>query len=177
MKQHSFAMLAALGICASLNGCASPAKPSTMVPQTVHVQKRSAHSVSVVTSGGQATNPLWTSQVSNKGFATALQDAIEKHGVFSRVIRSGDADYKLDVRLVRLQQPAVGFNLRVGSEVAWKLINTHSGQAVWEETIIRPYTASMGEALVAMVRLRKANEGSIRENIKAGLERISTLPL
>ena len=53
----------------------------------------------------------------------------------------------------------------------------HRGKLVWEDQTNRPFTATVGDAFAGTVRLKLANEGAIRENIKAGLERIATLTL
>ena len=148
-----------------------------MVPTDLSVGKKFNKSVSIAVTGGQKTNPLWTSQVANEDFASALQLSIEKHGLFSRVVRSGGADYQLDVRLIRLRQPMVGFNMTVQAEVEWRIKQIASGRPVWSGQTNRPYTATVGDAFVGVTRLKLANEGAIRENIKAGLQQIAALPL
>ncbi len=174
IKPYSVFLLFA---CASLVSCVSPAQPEAMIPESVALQHKFHQSVSTVVSGGQSTNPLWTSQVANEDFQTALQDSIEKHGLFSQVLRSNGGDYVLDVRLVRLGQPIIGLNMTVTADVEWRLNRGSSGSRVWEERIVRKYTATVGQAFAGVKRLRLANEGAIRENIKAALEKISRLSL
>ncbi len=176
LLQSASLRLTLLSLCAALAGCVSGADPTAMVPESVRLARKSSRSVSVAVTGGQKTNPLWTSQVSNEDFATALQTSIEKYGLFSSVIRGGGGHYLLDVRLVRLQQPMLGFNMTVQAEVEWRL-KDGSGRVVWTETTNRPYTATVGDAFVGATRLKLANEGAIRENIKTGLERMSTVSL
>ncbi len=176
MKIH--ARFLALSIaCASLAGCVSPADRQAMIPGTVNLHRKIPKTVAVAVTGGQKTNPLWTSQVSNEDFAAALQASIEKHGLFSRVLRSGDTEYRLDARLVRLRQPALGFNMTVQAEVEWRLTETRTGRGLWTETTNNSYTATVGQAFVGVTRLKLANEGAIRENIKTALERISALSI
>ena len=117
------------------------------------------------------------SAVSNQDFAAALQSTIEQDQVFSRVIRSGNADYRLDVRLIELHRPMFGFNMTVTADVSWRVREVQSDRIVWQKNIKRPYTAAVSEAFVGITRLRLANEGAIRESIKAGLEEISRLSL
>lgn len=163
--------------CAGLSGCASSADSRAMVPGNVVIGKKFNKTVSVAVTGGQKTNPLWASQVANEDFAAALQTTIEQHGLFSRVLRSGGGDYRLDVRLIQLRQPMMGFNMTVQAEVEWRLHQTSSDKLVWETHTNRSYTATVGDAFVGIVRLRLANEGAIRENIKSGLEGIANLSL
>lgn len=162
-----------LAASALLAGCATPSDPMAMVPATAQIQKTHHGCVSIAVSGGRGTNPLWTSQVSDKDFATALQTSLERHRVFSRVIQAGDGDYRLEVALVRMKQPLAGFDMTVTADTQWKLTSTRSGKVVWQETLSRAHTATVGDAFVGITRLKMANEGAIRESIKAGIERIS----
>lgn len=164
--------------CASLFSCASPSDPASMVPANVSTGKKFNKSVAVAVTGGQKTNPMWTSQVSNEDFASALQQSIEKNGPFSRVIRSTDGgDYQLDVRLIQLRQPMIGIDMTVQAEIEWRLKQGSSGKLIWERKTNKSYTATMGDSMVGITRLRMANEGAIRESIKEGLQQISRLSL
>lgn len=148
-----------------------------MVPADFSLGKQFNKSVGIAVTGGQKTNPLWMSMVSNEDFADALQKTIEQHGLFSRVLRSGGADYQLDVRLVQLRQPMFGFNMTVQGEIEWRLRQVSTGKVVWEKHTNKSYTATVGQAFAGVTRVRVANEGAIRENIKAALEQIAALSL
>jgi hypothetical protein len=158
-------------------GCATPADPAAMVPQNANVRKTHPQSVSVAVSGGRSTNPMWTSQVSDESFKTALESSLTKYRSFSRVLGGAGGEYRLDVALLKLKQPLAGFNMTVTAEIAWTLTAVRSGQVVWRETTNTPYTATMGDAFAGVKRLGLANEGAIRESIKRGLERISQLSI
>ncbi len=164
--------------CASLYSCASPSDTAAMVPDSLSSGRKHNKSVAVVVTGGQKTNPLWTSQVSNEDFASALQQTIEKNGPFSKVIRSGSGEqYQLDVRLIQLRQPMIGINMTVQADIEWRLKQASSGKVVWERRTNKSYTATMGDSVVGVTRLRMANEGAIRESIKDGLGQIAGLSL
>jgi hypothetical protein len=147
-----------------------------MVPSNASVRRTFNRSVRVSVAGGRETNPMWTSQVSSEDFRRALETSLQRHRVFSRVIRNAGADYQLSVTLVRLKQPFAGFDMTVAAEVMWRL-TSNSGRVVWQQTTNQSYKATVGDALVGVNRLRLANEGTIRENIKLGIERISELSL
>ncbi|MGL4401851.1 MAG: hypothetical protein ACRCXD_18470 [Luteolibacter sp.] len=157
----------------TLHSCASPSNPSAMVPTHLSTGKKFNKSVAVAVTGGQATNPLWTSQVSNEDFAEALKQAIEKNGPFSQVIRSGSGTYQLDVRLIQLRQPMVGINMTVQAEIEWRLKQSSTGKVIWQRVTNKSHTATMGDSVAGVTRLKMANEGAIRENIKEGLEQIA----
>lgn len=147
------------------------------MPTDLSLGKKTNHSVSVGVTGGQKTNPLWTSQVANEDFKAALETTIRRSGLFSQVLEGGSGQYQLDVRLVQLRQPMMGFNMTVEAQTDWRLRETSSGRVIWEEHVNKAFTATVGDAFAGVKRLRLANEGAIRENIKAGLGRIAALPL
>lgn len=142
-----------------------PSPPATEAPQSI------VHAIEVgLISGGQPTNPLWTSQVGNEDFRAALEQALEQAQLASLVGES--PRYRLDADLVGLEQPALGFDLTVTATVNYELTALAGGES-YRTTIARPYTASMGDSLYAPARLRKANEGAIRENIGAYIAELS----
>ena len=70
----------------------------------------------------------------------------------------------LTATLVDLKQPLVGTSLTVTSIVRYAMKNA-SGQSVFDQTITASYTAAFSDSLLAVERLRLANEGSARANI------------
>ena len=116
-------------------------------------------------SGGKETNPLWTAQVSSEAFKTALEQSLALAGYMG----TGGPAMQVQANLVNLHQPLAGFDLSVTSQVRYTV--TREGRPVFDETVSATGTASMGEAFMAVERLRIANEKSIRENIKAFLTR------
>ena len=159
----------------ALASCASPANPTAMVPRDASVRKKHSATVKVAVAGGHNTNPLWTSQVSNDDFKQALETSLTQYGVFSRVIQDSGANYRLDVSLIRLKQPMVGFDMTVTAEVSWKLTDARSGRVLWQQTTTSPYTAKVGDEFLGVRRLQLANEGAIRQSIKTGIEHIAAL--
>jgi hypothetical protein len=59
----------------------------------------------------------------------------------------------------------------------WKLTHIATRKIVYQDDISKSYTATVGDAFVAIKRLRLAEEGAARENITEGLNRISRLNL
>ena len=167
--------LTLIAAAALTTGCATASKPNDMVatPTLVH---RNSGSVSVEVSGGRATNPMWTSQISNDAFAQALRDSIQKSGLFSTVTDSG-ANYKLSAFLGKVDQPLFGFSMTVKMEVTYTLIDAGSGKTLWQKDIASQYTAHPSDAFAGVTRLRLANEGAARANIQQALAQLSTLSL
>ena len=56
--------------------------------------------------------------------------------------------------------------MTVTATVRYTLVSDADQAVKWDQTLVTPYTAKLGEALVGSERLRLANEGAMRENIK-----------
>ncbi len=158
----------ALALLLPLAACASGASPGAMtVPLSAEtmIADGSALRQSIATGtvgGGQDTNPLWTSQVSNEAFATALRQSLGTHAMLA----IGSERYRLDATLGGLRQPMAGFSMEVTSTVSYRLTALATGSVVFERTIEAAYTAPFNAAFSGVERLRLANEGSVKENIR-----------
>lgn len=117
-------------------------------------------------SGGRSTNPLWTSKVGNPEFQEALQQSLSAQGLLGQ----GQTRYRLDAMLMQLTQPLVGFDLTVSSTIRYVVIDTRTNQTSFDQTVTAAFTAGVGDAVLAVERLRLANEGSIKTNISKFLD-------
>jgi hypothetical protein len=152
-----------------LAGCATPARMEQMTtaPQagaaaSVPEALRQNIAIKDVT-GGQETNPMWTSQVSSAEFEKALESSLRTANLLEPNRQGGR--YALSVYLDKLDQPFIGFNMTVTATVTYTLIERSTGKTTWEKKLVTPYTASFGDALLGVERLRLANEGAVRTNI------------
>ena len=170
-------LMLAAGLLAGLAACASNADPGAMAvapdaaattaAQPFPAKFQHAMCVRNVT-GGSETNPMWTSQVNDAGFKTALDSSLNSAGLSAG---SAACAYPIDANLLGLSQPIAGFNMTVTSHVNYKVFDS-SGQPVVLATIDAPYTAKMGDAFMGTKRLQLANEGSIRESIKQFFDKL-----
>lgn len=160
-----------------LSGCASPAATKAMVPGDIPTVQRYPYTVSVRPQGGSETGAMDSSNISNDDFAKAIEESIIKSGLFTQVIHAKGSDYTLSVTIINMSKPLFGASFTVSMETAWSLVNTVSQDVVMRESIKSSYTATMGESLVGVTRLRLAVEGAARENIRLGLIAISKLRL
>lgn len=148
--------------------CASGATPGAMtVPlseQTlVAPTSRLRQTVQVGTvGGGRETNPLWTSQVADADFATALRQSLSTHAMLA----INNQAFRVDATITGLDQPLAGFDMEVRSRVRYRVTNVASGTVVFEREIPAAFTANFSSSFYAVERLRLANEGAIRENIR-----------
>jgi len=160
-------------VCLVFAGCASPARPTNMVPTDLDVGVRHNRTVSTTVTGGEITSPLGQSKISNEGFQEALEQAITETGVFEAVVRVGGEDYRLEVVITNLGQPTAGFSMSVTLTTYWKLTKRGRPEPVWQDFVSTTYVARFGEDVVGVTRLQKANEGAARENIKEGIRRLA----
>ena len=167
-------------VCLGLAACAAPSRPDHMavafgegeVPFDGSPLRGEVEIEEV--GGGQETNPLWTSEVGNAEFREALLMSLQNAGLAA----VGDGRFELTAILIDLGQPLFGASLTVTSTVDYEIEDQLTGETVFEEVITTPYTAAFGDSLLAVERLRLANEGSIRANIEEFLVRLgaATVP-
>ena len=167
-------LLLAASALFALNACATAAKPEAMVaappaaaakpfPQPL----QHAMCVRDVT-GGEKTNPLWVSKVDDAGFKIALNTSLDGAGLTAPAT---GCSFPVDVNLLGLSQPFAGFDMTVTAHVNYKVYDA-AGQPLLLATIDSPYTAKFSDSLVAVERLRLANEGSIRMSIGQFFDRL-----
>lgn len=171
-------LLSVLAVSA-LAACAQPARVSQMAVQNVlapvvasNPDMLGSMSVAEVT-GGSATNPIWLSKVDNPQFKEALESSLEFNGLLAR--SAGQSRFQVTATLLELQQPLIGFSLTVTPRVAYRVVETNGGREVMNEELVTPYTADFSSSLIAVERLRLANEGAIRESIKRFLTRFGEI--
>jgi len=162
-------LIAVIGLTALLGACASPARMNAMIPErtaetTISENSPLLSSIELgAVSGGESTNPLWTSEVGNPEFQAALRNALANHALLAKI----NPKYELTAHLLNVDQPVIGTSFTVTSSVRYEIIDKKSRKHIINETIQTPYTASFSDAFIAVERLRLANEGAIRENIAA----------
>lgn len=167
---------ALLILLALLAACASPAEPDKMVvtvPQAGFPPALAGAMCVRSVAGGEETNPLWVSKVSDKDFRDALGRSMTAAGL---IAPDGGCRYPVDVNLLGLAQPAFGINLEVTSHVNYKVF-TPTGQPLLLETVTASYTAGFSDSPIAIIRLRLANEGAIRTSITRFLEKLQAVAL
>ena len=171
MKIVKLAML--MAVVAYLSGCASGAMTENMTysgPAKSYESVLGKNLDVTEVSGGEETNPAWTSEISNDAFGDAVRQSLANQGLFAE-----NGRYQLEVIMVEVDQPMFGLNFEVTTHVRYILTDRESGNVVLNETVVAPYTATVGDAFVAIKRLRLANEGSGRKNIEGLLDLLASL--
>lgn len=170
------------GIClllismAYITGCASASRPEAMAVDDFQAPSPIAKSVTVTVSGGEDTSSMGKSQIADADFATAIKKSLADTQVFEQVL-DADGEYLLNVMIVSMDQPSFGLNFTVKMETAWRLVDQQTEKAVWEKVIKSEHTATTSDAFAGVERLRLANEGAAKNNIKEALKELGALSL
>ena len=158
-----------------LFGCASGAKMENMVYTSGKLnfanQLENNVDVSSVT-GGKKTNPAWKSEIDNESFLGALEKSLLAQGLLSQ-----NGRYSLEAKIIKVDQPWFGFDIKVVTQVQYLLKDTATNSVVFNESVFAPYTATIGDAYFGIKRLRLANEGAGKKNIEALLNKLSELKI
>ena len=164
-----------LFICAYLSACASGAKMENMVflgDQKEYSGELQENLGLGDVSGGKKTNPAWTSEIDNQSFSGAVKQSLRSQGLYA-----DNGKYQLEVKMLKVDQPLFGLSFEVITHVQYILTDTDSGTVVFDDTVVAPHTATVGEAFVGVKRLRLANEGSAKKNIEGLLNKLSDLQI
>lgn len=164
---------------AALAGCASPATVTGMVshqlpsmPMQTKALENNVAMDQVV--GGESTNPMWLSEVGTQAFKQALVQSLQVSHLYGDLSHS---HYHLNASLLELKKPFIGLNLTDTCKVHYQLINATTHKTVFDKDITNQYTAKFSDALLAVERLRLANEGAVRTNIQELISDLYALKL
>ncbi len=161
----------------ALTGCASPANREAMSVPSQSFNKQYQSSVAVEAKGGSETGAMESSNISNADLKAAIEKSITQSNLFKSVVQGKDGDYELTVTVSPLAKPIFGASFTVDMEAGWSLIKVADKSVAMRQVIKSSFTATMGDSLVGVTRLRLAVEGAARNNITQGLQAIAALNL
>jgi hypothetical protein len=118
-----------------------------------------------------------TSNIADDDLKAAIEDAVIQSKLFKKIVQGKDGDYELSVQVSNLTKPLIGFSFTVEMEAAWSLVKLSDRSVVMRKSVKSSGTASVGDALAAVTRLRMAVEAAARENIRQGLTAVAGLAL
>lgn len=156
------------GLLTLLASCAAPAAFEAMIPNSFDTARKHSRSVHVQVTGGQDSEAVGRPHIPNSAFTQALTESIIKSQTFSRVVddKSSGAEYLLAVTLFSIDKRIFGQTVKL--EAGWTLRRGGSAVNVWQESIVSEYTGA---------NVKLATEGAAKNNIAAGLAKISKLTL
>jgi len=156
------------------SGCAQGPEGPAMVPDINAASFVSSPKTIAISRalGGEETNFFLTSEIDNEGFRKALKIALEKSGLLRIVFIDLNGDYVLYPKIV-FQDMFPGLSMRSVFKVDYRIVDGWSEKELWQRRVISTYDAPLAEALYGVSRVRKAHEGSVRENIQSLLTQLS----
>ena len=107
--------------------------------------------------------------ITNEAIKLAVEKSISNAGLFTdneRVIR-------INLSVLAIENPLFGGSLTSEIRIRWQLYDEAEEVSLFESVVASEYTATIGDAFVGAQRMKMANDGAIRENIKIALEKIS----
>jgi hypothetical protein len=167
----------AVALVFMLSACATPSQPIAMTAGEVAVASKSSDTVSITVTGGRDTSSTYVSQISDADFREALKQSILRSALFSQVVDGKAARYRLDAYIGALTQPLMGMSLTVDMEVSYTLVDSVTGNVVWQQHITTSHTATGSDSIVGSKRLRLANEAAARKNIEGAIAAMGKLGL
>lgn len=158
-----------------LTGCAKPACHQNMIISNLDIVKHAPKSLKKESAfqnqlavqtvmGGSETYPFWMSKVNAKEFKNALEKSLDNVRLYHPDQQT--APYRLEASLNKLEQPLLGLNMTVTCHATYRIFNNKTNKLVYEKSLKTPYTAKFLSALYGAERLKLANEGAVKENIK-----------
>jgi len=152
----------------SLGACAGGPRLEAMVPDVALnavISEDSplwkSTSIGEIT-GSAKTNKLWKSKVSEQVFENALRQSLGLHALLS----DGGGKYKVSAKLKELRQPFLGLDLAVTARVEYTVTRISDNAVVFDREITKTHKSTLKDSYVFSDRLKLANEGAIKENIK-----------
>ncbi len=111
-------------------------------------------------------------------FEEQLIEEITSGHIFSWIDENDGKPYSLNVRIIEVKAPSFSLRMAVEMNAIWDLIRVSDGTKILHEKIHSIYRGGAFEGgLIGANRVRAAAEGAARENIRQGLNRITTLHL
>lgn len=154
-------------------------KVKNMVPDIPEPYPRRDKSMAVGDVGGGEDTDVWIegSKVDGRRFNEALAKALRESQMFEQKPEGQNPDYWVNAFIMTQDQPAIGLDMTASILVQYTIVHVSSGDTVWQKEINTSYTATFFSCCVGGVRLRRANEGAVRANIKRFLDEAAMLDL
>ena len=106
-----------------------------------------------------------------------MVESILVSGIFTNVDNSVNAPYLLDVKLNQISNPLFGMSFTIEIQAVWTLFLNSNRKVLMKEVIDSSYTGGAEGGYLGASRVRAAREGSARENIRLGIEKLIKLEL
>ncbi len=150
-----------------LSGCSTKMYKDELVAHNVSVINKYQSDVYVHAKGNR--------YFSNYDFTKAVEESISESSLFKKIVDKNDSNYMLEVAIVTMDTPVMGFNMTVAVEISWSLRKSSNNAIVMRKTIKTSSTKTPSDAFAGITRLKLAIGSAVSKNIELGLQDISKL--
>ncbi len=165
-------------VAVAITGCNIPPSVTNMKASFNYTKFVSTDKTLMVAEvkGGEKTNPVLShSKIENEGFHEALTNTLKGSGIFKEVFTAEKGDYEIYAEIIS-QEIQPGRKLASILFVNYRLIEADSGKEVWKENILSQHDARLSlEAFTVIGRVKKAKEGSVRDNLTQLIKKLSNV--
>jgi len=155
----------------SFTGCAQKALTQNMTVPTGSQQYASQYQASVSVDKVVTKSGFQAIAIDKQGFQEAVVASLINAGLYTE-----NGKYKLNVELVKIEQPLMGLDMTVTMTVEYTLKDSENNNVVFQKSITEPYTATFSDAAIGVTRFRMATEGSVKANIASLLKEFQSAP-
>jgi len=144
-----------------------PAVSSRLIDKTVKVMQ---------VEGGHASKFGREAYITNEQYHDALRQTLVDSHVFSHIVESGDADWELHSEIITITTEA-GFSPTYAIVVQYWLVDTKTGEEIWNKGINTRHHVNWNEAFAGGTRIIMAVEGATKKNLTHLVEALSSSDL
>jgi hypothetical protein len=150
-----------ISILLMLGGCASIA-PEQITPRDLLLDQIEGKSNVRVSGSNEQI-------IKNEDLKLAVESAILSSQLFSGMGRN----LNVNVSVLSIKNPMFGMDLTAEARVRWQIFNADSKEEIFNSVFSSSHTSTVGDHVVAVQRLKMANQEALRKNIEMALKAIS----
>lgn len=151
----------AISILLILGGCASIA-PEQITPRDLLLDQVEGKSNVRVSGSNEQI-------IKNEDLKLAVESAILSSQLFSGMGRN----LNVSVSVLSIKNPMFGMDLTAEARVRWQIFNADSKEEIFNSVFSSSHTSTVGDHVVAVQRMKMANQEALRKNIEIALKAIS----
>lgn len=151
----------AISILLILGGCASIA-PEQITPRDLLLDQVEGKSNVRVSGSNEQI-------IKNEDLKLAVESAIISSQLFSGMGRN----LNVSVSVLSIKNPMFGMDLTAEARVRWQILNADSKEEIFNAVFSSSHTSTVGDHVVAVQRMKMANQEALRKNIEIALKAIS----
>ena len=151
----------AISILLILGGCASIA-PEQITPRDLLLDQVEGKSKVRVSGSNEQI-------IKNEDLKLAVESAIISSQLFSGMGRN----LNVSVSVLSIKNPMFGMDLTAEARVRWQIVNADSKEEIFNAVFSSSHTSTVGDHVVAVQRMKMANQEALRKNIEIALKAIS----